>query len=356
MIKATAEKWAAITGHTLVWTDKYFTLTNDLDGTNKFVRVVANNVRSQERLSGIPAVAAYLTEVMPPEFIQEVSMRMAEVSGSKIIMDCNPEGASHWFKVDYIDKAKERNALALTFTEQDNPIITPEKWEQLKREVPPGIQYRRRILGEWVDASGSIWNLEEFGAVLVPPNTKPKMFDVAVDTATSSVTHALLVAHYADRYAVVDEWRHDGRVDGVLTVTEQVDRITQRFNAFTQRYNKVTSRWVIDPASAHFKAEVLSARRNRRLFGKVYATNNDVKQGIDTVSYYLSRRILSISPATKYLIRDIGGYVWDESWAAKGEDRPLKKDDHGCDALRYWCAMHNKSGQQQRSAIKVRRS
>lgn len=36
------------------------------------------------------------------------------------------------------------------------------------------------------------------------------------------------------------------------------------------------------------------------------------------------------------LVRELGGYVWDE---AHGDgERPLKADDHACDALRYLVA------------------
>lgn len=355
LIRPTVEKWAVLTGYNLRWTDKYFTFSNDHRGVNKFVRIVANSVAAQGRISGPPFAGAYCTEVtfMPMEFLLEVGLRTAETSGRKLVFDCNPQGASHWFKQNYIDRAEEIGARHFKFTEADNPIMTPEKWEQIKRETPPGLQYRRRILGEWVDASDVIWDLEELHAIRQPPDSKPKQFDVAVDTATSSVTHALLIAHYADRYAVVDEWRHDGQVEGAMTNAAQVAEICGRFNAFTQRYNQVTKRWVVDPASAHFKAEVMAARRSRELFGKVYATNNNVNLGIDTVSYYLSRRYLTISPWVKYLIRDISSYVWDETWAAKGEDKPLKKDDHGCDALRYWAVMHNQSKQHRPPLVSV---
>ena len=42
-----------------------------------------------------------------------------------------------------------------------------------------------------------------------------------------------------------------------------------------------------------------------------------------------------IHRSCKYLIEEMQGYSWDEKAAAKGEDVPIKVNDHGCDTLRY---------------------
>ena len=42
----------------------------------------------------------------------------------------------------------------------------------------------------------------------------------------------------------------------------------------------------------------------------------------------------------KNLIREIEGYSWDPKAAEKGEDKPIKKDDHLIDALRYVLTSH----------------
>jgi phage terminase large subunit len=42
----------------------------------------------------------------------------------------------------------------------------------------------------------------------------------------------------------------------------------------------------------------------------------------------------------KGLIKEIESYVWDPKASEKGEDRPLKKDDHALDALRYAVYTH----------------
>ena len=40
------------------------------------------------------------------------------------------------------------------------------------------------------------------------------------------------------------------------------------------------------------------------------------------------------------MIKEIEGYVWDTKAAERGEDEPLKQNDHLCDALRYAVYTH----------------
>jgi len=53
------------------------------------------------------------------------------------------------------------------------------------------------------------------------------------------------------------------------------------------------------------------------------------------VSTLLGAGRLKIHESCRGLIEEMGTYVWDEKAQARGEDKPLKQNDHGCDALRY---------------------
>ena len=54
----------------------------------------------------------FLDEValMPQSFVNQALARCS-VKGSKYWFNCNPEGPNHWFKVEWIDKKKEKNIL-----------------------------------------------------------------------------------------------------------------------------------------------------------------------------------------------------------------------------------------------------
>ena len=61
-----------------------------------------------------------------------------------------------------------------------------------------------------------------------------------------------------------------------------------------------------------------------------------VAKGISAVASELVQGRLTISPDCVHTLGEIPSYVWDTKYAAScGEDRPLKENDHCCDAMRY---------------------
>ena len=99
----------------------------------------------------------FLDEValMPQSFVNQALARCS-VKGSKYWFNCNPEGPNHWFKVEWIDKKKEKNILHLHFTMDDNPSLDEETKDRYKRMFV-GVFYQRFILGLWVLAEGIIY-------------------------------------------------------------------------------------------------------------------------------------------------------------------------------------------------------
>ena len=65
---------------------------------------------------------------------------------------------------------------------------------------------------------------------------------------------------------------------------------------------------------------------------------NAVVDGIGLVSTLLAVDRLKIHRSCKSLIDEIPGYSWSEPHAERGEDVPVKADDHGVDSLRYGIA------------------
>ena len=74
----------------------------------------------------------------------------------------------------------------------------------------------RKLYGMWSSAKGIIHDLQGYGTVGQPPAGDPKDLYVCIDTATTGVTHALLIAKYPSAYWVIDEWHYDGQTAGHL--------------------------------------------------------------------------------------------------------------------------------------------
>ena len=92
---------------------------------------------------------------MPESFVTQALARCS-VGGAKYWFTCNPEGPYHWFKKEWIDKAKEKNLIYLHFTMDDNLSLSEETKERYKKNFV-GVFYKRFILGLWVIAEGAIY-------------------------------------------------------------------------------------------------------------------------------------------------------------------------------------------------------
>ncbi len=71
---------------------------------------------------------------------------------------------------------------------------------------------------------------------------------------------------------------------------------------------------------------------------------NDVLLGIKITGKFIAGKNLVIHKSCKNLREHLQSYAWDPKAADRGEDKPIKKNDHDCDALRYACATAFKSG------------
>ena len=95
-------------------------------------------------------------------------------------------------------------------------------------------------------------------------------------------------------------------------------------------YKNVSAVYV-DPAAASFKVAL------RQADIPVLDANNDVLPGIRTVSTFIAGKNIVIHKSCTTLREHIQSYSWDPKAADRGEDSPIKKNDHVLDALRYAC-------------------
>jgi phage terminase large subunit len=107
--------------------------------------------------------------------------------------------------------------------------------------------------------------------------------------------------------------------------------------AFAQKWPSAPDVVVIDPAAEGF---ILQLKEDSNL--RIRAANNAVLKGIQLVSSALDAGALMITPRCKHLIDELMGYSWDPKAQERGEDKPIKQNDHGCDALRYGLMAYEK--------------
>ncbi len=63
------------------------------------------------------------------------------------------------------------------------------------------------------------------------------------------------------------------------------------------------------------------------------------------MSKFIANKNLVFRNSCKNIIEQVQGYAWDPKAADRGEDKPIKQNDHAVDSVRYLCASAFPSGQ-----------
>lgn len=300
----------------------------------------ANDARSEGKIRGLTGAGAYVDEatVLPEDFWDQLVARQS-IPGAKIFATTNPDSPSHWLRTKWL-KANNPSVKSWHFTLDDNPFLEPDYVAHLKRSYI-GLWYQRFILGKWVAAEGAIYDMLDHEQHLIAPARIPPILDwivAGVDYGTSNPFHAVLVGRAEDkRLYVTAEYRYEAAKAQRQLTDKAYSEAFRRFlsNARIPRteFRGVTPRYiVVDPSAASFRVQLHQDGTPS------WPADNDVLDGIRTVSNVLGNDRLRISKSCKALIDELSGYSWDPKAQKIGEDKPLKIADHGPDALRY--ALH----------------
>lgn len=91
----------------------------------------------------------------------------------------------------------------------------------------------------------------------------------------------------------------------------------------------------IDPSAAGLAEEIKRAVRGCDYSVRLRDAQNDVALGISRVQKLLTFGMLTISPKQENARREFGLYGYDKKSIERGQEKPVKVDDHCMDAIRY---------------------
>lgn len=311
----------------------------------------ANDESAVDKIKGVTLAGAYCDEVTtyPETFFAMLGTRLS-VEGSQWFGTTNPEGPNHWLMKRYLSRAKlhlNRAGNVLTnsasdaidlhrfsFSLDDNPYLPAAYVANLKIEYQ-GLFYRRYILGEWCLAEGVVYDMfDEAKHVLDVLPVIRRWTAVGIDYGTVNPFAALLLGQGEDnRLYVASEYRHDSKAARrQLTDAQYSTGVTDWLGTYEHRGQRgVTPEWLfIDPSASSFINQLWSDG-----VPGVARALNDVLDGIRSVSVALGSGLVSVHRSCTGLLSELPSYAWDDKAAAKGEDKPLKINDHSVDALRY---------------------
>ncbi len=291
--------------------------------TNTFFIFGGKDESSYTLVQGITLSGVLFDEValMPKSFVDQAVARTLSEPEARYWFNCNPESAEHWFYKEWICNTRQKKALHLHFTMQDNPILSPEQIADAER-LYTGVFYNRYIKGLWCVAEGLIYPQFDREKHIEQRNNPQGEWYISVDYGTLNAFSAGLWCYDGTTAYRAAEYYYSGReTRKQLTNAQYLQRIQQL--AGSHKIECV----IVDPSAASFIAELRNADFTVRK-GK-----NAVVDGIRRVSSALQAGKLQFSPDCKGCIREFGLYRWDESCS---EDRPIKENDHAMDDVRYF--------------------
>lgn len=299
--------------------------------SNRFYIFGGRDESSQDLIQGLTLAGVFFDEValMPESFVNQAIGRCS-VEGAKHWFNCNPGSPSHWFKLEWLDKAEEKGYLHIHFRMEDNPSLS-DKVRQGFYNRFVGVFFKRYILGLWVMAEGAIYDMwtDDNEYTVLPFDrddiNHPYDRDIAVDYGTANPMVFLEVLDDGENLYVENEYYYNGRKSQAQKTDSQYADDLDKFSGGPNQVRYI----VLDPSAASFRAEL----RNRGY--RVKDADNEVLDGIRLTATLIGRRILKANRRCVNFLREMQSYVWDPKPTDKGNEKPLKKDDHAPDAIRY---------------------
>ena len=269
----------------------------------------------------------------------EMAITRCSVDGAKMFWTMNPESPYHYIYTDYItnhDLLQSGTVKVWHFRLEDNLHLSQRYIDELKRvNRKSKVNYKRNILGEWVIAEGAIYDMFD-PEVNVYKDSPFKIHDINIccDYGVSTVTTFGVMGIHRDEtegntYLLMDETYYDAEQKGVTqSDTDRVDDIVR----LQDKYNLTKNNTIFLP---HDAASLKSAcQKDKRIRMKVSTYAPNTYEDIKTIQDLIATKKFLIHESCKNSINQAQTYSWDKRAQQRGEDKPLKINDHCPDMWR----------------------
>jgi len=287
-------------------------------GRQLYYLVAGNDASSADRVTGMTCHSALIDEAtLVPETFFDMALGRLSFADSKAWVTCNPADPEHWLKREWIDKGKPDFQEDFTF--EDNPSLS-ERVIARYRAIYHGVFAQRFIEGLWAAAEG----------VIYPPiaeyrETGKERALVTIIASDYGITNPSTLVVMRLLREGNRQWIHIPVAiecrkpeNGFLTdgkIADQAGELLSESGAALV---------VVDPSAASLRAELMarglpSQRGNNRIDDGIRRTGNLIAQGLLTAD----------PTGAEKLYKESRSYVWGPG------EKPLKKNDHFMDAMRY---------------------
>ena len=308
---------------------------------NKIWLIGFSDEGATEKVRGMTVGGWYADELTSAsKSTVEMAITRCSVDGAQMFWTMNPESPYHFIYTDYITNQELLDSGTVKtwhFTLEDNLHLSKRYIEELKRvNRKSQVNYKRNILGQWVIAEGVIYDSFD-ERIHVFHDDLTETFDeinICCDYGVSTVTTFGVMGIVKDtkqgnRYYLQEETYYDATVKGVA----QSD--SDRVNDILRLQNKYgldrKSTLFLPHDAASLKAQ---CRKDKRIRMKVRTYAPDTYKDINRIQDLFNTERFFIHESCKNSITQAQTYCWDTRAQQRGEDKPLKVDDHCPDMWR----------------------
>lgn len=297
---------------------------------------------SKNVITGLSLGSAYLCEInlLHMEMIQEVFRRTYAAKDRYVLADLNPPAPSHPVIKEVFDV---QMPYWLHWTCHDNPVLTPERLEEIKTACAKSpFLWKRDWLGERCIPDGVIyWMFDTKKHILpkLPDDVVPIRAFVAGDGGTTDAT-AILFNIIGKQNGVlklfnVGTWYYD---KGQMALSTQAKEIAQKFLPYMRQKYQIREQIIfIDPACKALRLELqklgLATQGADNNAHDVKGTNKGILCGIEMLQSNITEDRFFIVEDEKYgsepAVKEMGLYCIDKN------GNPVDAYNHWGDAARY---------------------
>ncbi|MBR3213677.1 MAG: PBSX family phage terminase large subunit [Methanosphaera sp.] len=308
---------------------------------NKIWLIGFSDEGATEKVRGMTVGGWYADELTSAsKSTVEMAITRCSVDGAQMFWTMNPESPYHFIYTDYITNQELLDSETVKcwhFTLEDNLHLSKRYIEELKRvNRKSQVNYKRNILGQWVIAEGVIYdsfdeNIHVFHDDLTSQFDEVNICcDYGVSTVTTfGVMGIVKDTKHGNKYYLQEETYYDATQRGVAQ--SDSDRVNDILRLQDKYHLDRKSTLFLPHDAASLKAQ---CRKDKRIRMKVRTYAPDTYKDINRIQDLFNTERFFIHESCKNSITQAQTYCWDTRAQQRGEDKPLKVDDHCPDMWR----------------------
>lgn len=279
---------------------------------------------------GLRAISlAWLDEEHPEDIFEELMLRCADTPyGGKLLLTMTPLKGMTWVHSKFVEDDLDGFDY-VTISGLDNPFVSSVKLRRATKHLSEASQ-QSRLFGSFTVQTGLVYSEFRRDIHVIEDREIPEDWPRyrGIDFGTRNPFSCIWVAHDLD-----SDTLH------IYREYYQTEKTTLENGNMVYALSKRDPRVAWTSADPESKDGRLTLARYCDIPTKPAPKHLGVIEGIHHVKKWLAIDVegypaMYIHQSCKKLIREMRGYRWAVD---QKKDRPVKRNDHGLDALRYIC-------------------